>query len=173
MAMSYSMFGGGYPARNTPNSVDFKKARAQQMRAKDARLRTQAKKDAIPDMGNLPAMLELYDEWLIANVRAIQTALKEPRSVGSAELEHRKMLRPHYKQLLLAYESRINRNGSFLDEKIVSFFDNYVHYSLAAFAQDATLPSDPRVVYLGGNEKYLYAAKDASPSEVDRIRGIA
>ena len=41
--------------------------------------------------------------------------------------------------------------------KIIAFFDNYVHDSLAGFARDATLPSDPRVIYIGADVKAKYA----------------
>lgn len=56
-----------------------------------------------------------------------------------------------------AYENEYIHNTGLKDEKIISFFDSLVHDSLAGFAKDATLPSDPRVVYLGGDEKYRYA----------------
>jgi hypothetical protein len=46
-------------------------------------------------------------------------------------------------------------------------FDNYTHDSLAAFGKDATLPSDPRVVYFGGDEKYRYASLDRNERSSD------
>jgi hypothetical protein len=60
--------------------------------------------------------------------------------------------------LLEAYENEFEKNSGLTDEKIISFFDNYVHDSLVGFAKDATLPSDPRVVYLGGDAKYRHAS---------------
>lgn len=47
-----------------------------------------------------------------------------------------------------------------LDPDVVSFFDHHVHDSLAGFAKDATLPSDPRVVYAGGDNKIRFAQLD-------------
>ncbi len=97
-------------------------------------------------------MLDLYDKQLLADVQAIRNVLR-----GASGSQRRSDLRPHYKMLLEAYENEFEKNNGLKDEKIISFFDNYVHDSLAGFAKDATLPSDPRVVYLGGDEKYRYA----------------
>jgi hypothetical protein len=71
--------------------------------------------------------------------------------------ESRNNLRPHYRALIEAYENEFEKNKGLTDPAIISLFDNYVHDSLAGFAGDATLPSDPRVVYLGGDLKYEYA----------------
>jgi hypothetical protein len=79
---------------------------------------------------------------------------------GAGGSKRRTDLRPHYKVLLEAYENEFEKKNGLKDESIISFFDNYVHDSLAGFAKDATLPSDPRVVYLGGDEKYKYARLD-------------
>lgn len=76
-------------------------------------------------------------------------------------------MRPHYKILVEAYENEFEKNKGLTDEKIISLFDNYIHDSLAAFAKDATLPSDPRVVYLGGDEKYAYASLDRNARSSD------
>ena len=62
-----------------------------------------------------------------------------------------------------AYENEYLHNNGLKDEKIIAFFDNLVHDSLAGFAKDATLPSDPRAVYLGGDEKYKYAMINRRP----------
>lgn len=56
------------------------------------------------------------------------------------------------------------RDKGLKGEKVIGFFDNYVHDSLAGFAKDATLPSDPRVVYLGDDEKYQYASSETRNS---------
>jgi hypothetical protein len=69
-------------------------------------------------------------------------------------------LRPHYKAMVEAYVNEFVENKGLTDEAVISFFDHYVHDSLAGFGKDATLPSDPRVVYLGGDEKYQYASID-------------
>ena len=76
-------------------------------------------------------------------------------------------LRPHYKALIEAYENEFEKNNGLKDEAVISFFDNYVHDSLAGFGGDATLPSDPRVVYLGGDEKYQYASVESEDLFLD------
>jgi hypothetical protein len=48
-------------------------------------------------------------------------------------------------------------NNGLRDPESIAFFDTYVHDSLAGFAKDATLPSDPRVIYTGGDNKLPYA----------------
>lgn len=145
-------------------SADIEKASEKYDSVHDERLRAKARNDALPNMKNFQEMLDLYDRQLLSDVHAIRTALR-----GSSANKKYNKLRPHYKVLLEAYENEFERNNGLKDEKIVKFFDNYVHDSLAGFAKDATLPSDPRVVYLGGNEKYRYASLDAtgSPSKAE------
>ncbi|SDC89529.1 Uncharacterized alpha/beta hydrolase domain [Massilia sp. PDC64] len=116
------------------------------------RLRAKARKDSIPDMTNFQANLDLYDRQLLADVKAIRILLS-----GSGDGRKETELRPHYKVLLTAYENEFEKNSGLKDEMVIRFFDSYVHNSLAGFGKDATLPSDPRVVYLGGDEKYRYA----------------
>lgn len=131
---------------------DVEEAQKKYENAHDERLKMKAKKDTLPNMRNLLAMLELYDQQLLADVLAIQNALHQ--AIGNKK---RSDLRPHYKLLLQAYVNEFENNNGLKDEKVIIFFDRYVHDSLAGFGKDATLPSDPRVVYLGGNEKLRYA----------------
>jgi hypothetical protein len=133
--------------------ADVDAARKKYANAHDERLKAKAKKDSLPNMTNLQAMLDLYDRQLLADVHAIRAVLQ-----GASGKKKRSNLRPHYAALLEAYENEFEKNNGLKDERIFNFFDRYVHDSLAAFAKDATLPSDPRVVYLGGNEKYSYAS---------------
>jgi hypothetical protein len=63
--------------------------------------------------------------------------------------------------VLEAYEAEVKGNG-LRNQELFAFFDTYVHDSLAGFAQDATLPSDPRVIYIGGDEKLRYAVNQPS-----------
>jgi hypothetical protein len=140
------------------SDADVLQARKKYENAHSERLRATARKDAVPDMKNLQAMLNIYDRQLLADVKAIRKALDEGSNAKRSV--RRNDLRPHYKALLEAYENEFEKNNGLKDEKIISFFDKYVHDSLAAFAKDATLPSDPRVVYLGGDEKYRYASLD-------------
>lgn len=111
----------------------------------DAQLNTAA------GTGELAQNLSAYDAELLADVRGILAAIqKEPA--------RRAQLRPHYRQLVETYEAEFVQNRGLKDAKIIAFFDNHVHDSLAGFAMDSTLPSDPRVIYIGGDDKLQYAA---------------
>jgi hypothetical protein len=134
------------------NDADIDAARQKYEDAHEERLKAKARKDSYPNMTNLQARLNLYDRQLLTDVQAIQVMLRNP-----ADSRKCSSLRPHYKALLLAYENEFEKNDGLKDEAIIRLFDRYVHDSLAGFAMDATLPSDPRVVYLGGDEKYRYA----------------
>lgn len=142
----------------TANTVVVDDAKLQRAREKyrlavQERLRVKAQLDAIPNMSEHQKFLDLYEAQLLRDARAILDRLRD-RS-GTIRRNH---LRPHYKALLEAYENEFEKNSGLKDEKIIDFFDNYVHDSLPGFGKDATLPSDPRVVYLGGDEKYRYAS---------------
>lgn len=133
-------------------------AQAEHGDRKDDLLSAKARRDALPDMSDFSSMVEMYDARLIADAKSIRSVYTERSALGSAPNSgKRKELRPHYKALIEAYENEFIHNRGLADEKIIAFFDRYVHDSLAGFAKDATLPSDPRVVYLGGDEKYRYA----------------
>jgi hypothetical protein len=121
--------------------------------AHEERMRAKARKDGLPNMNRFQKLLDMYDRRLLDDVAAIRPALPRPGSRTRVE-----DLRPHYKALIEAYENEFEKNNGLKDEAVISFFDNYVHDSLAGFGGDATLPSDPRVVYLGGDEKYKYAS---------------
>ncbi|MFY0581810.1 hypothetical protein ACN28S_52810 [Cystobacter fuscus] len=111
-------------------------------------LSLKARLDTLPSSdGSFLESLKVYDEQLLEDARAIQAL---------AKFLGRQKLRPHYQQLLQAYEDE-QRGQGLKDQTIIQFFDTYVHDSLAAFAQDSTLPSDPRVIYTGGNNKMKYA----------------
>ena len=79
-----------------------------------------------------------------------------------AKKKGRNKLRPHYKAVLEAYEAEFERGKGLRNREIIAFFDTYVHDSLAGFAKDATLPSDPRVIYMGGDDKLRYAMNQPS-----------
>lgn len=137
----------------------------------DEFLKLKARKDSLPDMKNLQAMSDLYDRQLLADARAVRDVSKKSvASNGGREIGN---LRPHYKALLEAFENEFVKARGLNDERIIRFFDNYVHDSLAGFANDATLPSDPRVVYLGGDEKFRYASAEPQNSALEFETGIA
>ena len=91
-----------------------------------------------------------YDNNLLLDVAAIQAVRKTyPKA----------RLRPHYANLMEAYEAEFVKHKGLLDSEldVLTFFDRYVHDSLAGFAKDSTLPSDPRVIYIGGDSESRYA----------------
>jgi hypothetical protein len=137
----------------TVSDADVEEARRKYENAHNEHLKAQARKNSLPNMMNFQSNLDLYDRQLLADVQSILNALR----IGSGG-KQRYDLRPHYKMLIDAYENEFLKNSGLQDEGVIGFFDDYVHDSLAGFAMDATLPSDPRAVYLGGNEKYRYAS---------------
>lgn len=138
--------------------AELSSAQAEYGDRKDALLAAKARRDALPDMSNFASMVEMYDAQLMADAKSIRAVYTERGMFGGApDTDRRQQLRPHYKVLIEAYENEFIHKRGLADEEIIAFFDYYVHDSLAGFAKDATLPSDPRVVYLGGDEKYRYA----------------
>ena len=130
--------------------------------AHEERMKAKARKDGLPNMNRFQQLLDMYDRRLLDDVAAIRPALPRPGTHTKVE-----DLRPHYKALIEAYENEFEKNNGLKDEAVISFFDNYVHDSLAGFGGDATLPSDPRVVYLGGDEKYKYARLESEDLFLD------
>lgn len=141
---------------------------------KDKLLRAKAKLDALPNDSALQGMLEMYDKQLLADARAIHHVYSQPQ-FGRAGVDPgiRKQLRPHYLAMMTAYENEYDvgpgKKGlvGLTDKTIIEFFDRYVHDSLAGFAKDATLPSDPRAIYLGGSKKYDYAGLEKVAAQSD------
>ncbi|REG31052.1 putative alpha/beta hydrolase family protein DUF2235 [Archangium gephyra] len=123
-------------------------AMADQALSGDMYFSMKARLDTMPSSdGSFLDTLELYDDQLMADVQAIQNWAKR---------YGRQKLRPHYLGMLKAFEAE-QRGLGLRDQGIIQFFDTYVHDSLAAFAMDATLPSDPRVIYIGADNKLPYA----------------
>jgi hypothetical protein len=151
-----------------PTVKDIDQARKKIEIAQDGFLRAKARLDALPKMADLQKMLDFYDAQLMDDVKSIMGPLRERYPGLPAPDVLKRDLRPHYKALVKAYEDEFVHNRGMTDERLIRFFDNYVHDSLAGFAIDATLPSDPRVVYLGGDEKYEYAGIGGNGGEVDR-----
>lgn len=126
--------------------------------ADDERLRLQARRNTLPGTG-LTDRLDAYDRNLMLDVQAIRERRKAFPAMP---------LRPHYLRLLEAYEAEFDRHQGLLDPypDAIALFDNHVHDSLAGFAKDVTLPSDPRVVYVGFDEKSRFARnKEEAESE--------
>lgn len=124
---------------------------------RDSLLQVKAKKDALPSVGELQEAVDFYDNRLLEDAEAIYGEYGPSFWSKKIDDSRRRQLRPHYKAMMVAYENEFIHNNGLKDEKIIELFDNYVHDSLSGFAKDATLPSDPRVVYVGGDEKLKYA----------------
>lgn len=137
---------------NVPARVQ--RAQTQVKSAKDAYLRDKAQLDTYANDSELAANLNAYDRQLIEDAEAI---------VSHQRKNPQLKLRPHYANLVEAY-TRYFVQGAQLDTDIAAFFDRYVHDSLGGFAADSTLPSDPRVVYAGGDNKIRYAEAADPPS---------
>lgn len=153
-----------------PYDAAIEDADAHRAETQDALLRMKAKRDALPDMSSLNEMITMYDTQLLKDVQAIRDVYTAKGFFGGApDTRRRAELRPHYKALVEAYEDQFIHNRGLKDEKLFAFFEHYVHDSLSGFAKDATLPSDPRVIYLGGDEKYRYAHNgEQRDDETDR-----
>lgn len=166
--LNYTQNNYGNPDLAELPALEANVGKAKQKHAfdQDALLRKKAQLDALPDMSELTSLVALYDAQLMADARAIRDVYSTSSFLHSTSPERHTELRPHYKALMDAYEDEFIRNTGLRDERIIDFFDHYVHDSLAGFAKDATLPSDPRVVYLGGSEKYRYAMRE-KPQDMD------
>ncbi|WP_162244867.1 DUF2235 domain-containing protein [Massilia sp. Leaf139] len=164
--------GGSIAPQSGVSNEDIQAARERKLSVHHDLLSAKARKLAQPKMDQLQNMLSIYDAQLINDVMAIRRARTKKHIFGD-EVEHKnfKNLRPHYKSLIEAYENEFERNKGITDPNIISFFDNYVHDSLAGFAGDATLPSDPRVVYLGGDNKYEYAFHPGNFESHEKAKG--
>lgn len=137
-------------ARKQSADANLAQAKSAFADADDKRLRLEARKATLGGSG-LAGNMDVYDRNLLLDVEAIQKVRK---------LYPRARLRPHYVNLLEAYEAEFVKGKGLLDghPEVLSFFDKYVHDSLSGFAKDETLPSDPRVVYLGGDTEARYAS---------------
>ena len=114
--------------------------------AEDPLHQLEAQKATLPSQGTLGRNWKQYDDRLYEDAKQLSDAkLFKP------------WLRPHYKALVEAWEDEFLHNKGLINGDVMKFFETYVHDSLADFAVDATLPSDPRVVYIGGDEIERFA----------------
>ncbi|WP_298011234.1 DUF2235 domain-containing protein [uncultured Aquabacterium sp.] len=114
----------------------------------DAFLRERAKQRALPDYSDeLIGNLDIYDKNLLKDIEYI----KAHQAGGNTRL------RPHYQRMLKAYEDEFIHGKGLSDPLVIEFFDHFVHDSLAGFAKDETLPSDPRCCYIGGDKELKFA----------------
>jgi Uncharacterized alpha/beta hydrolase domain (DUF2235) len=126
-------------------------AQQAQAAAEDPMRRLEAQKATLPSQGTLGRNWQQYDDRLFADAKQL-----------SEDRLHKRWLRPHYQALVQAWEDEFLNNKGLINADIMKFFETYVHDSLADFALDATLPSDPRVVYVGGDEIEQFAMIDSA-----------
>jgi len=139
----------GFPHDSEERAYQAAKARFDA--ANDPYLRERAKLRALPDYsGELIGNLDAYDRNLLKDVDYIKA-----RQAGGA-----KALRPHYQRMLKAYDDEFIHGKGLSDALVIEFFDNFVHDSLAGFAKDETLPSDPRCCYIGGDKELKFASNE-------------
>lgn len=117
---------------------------------------TAAKIHSVPKTGDLFANISFFDAQLLADVQDIYDDVMDPKNAGRRAVGYDK-LRPFYKAMVDAYKAEFIDNAGLKDERIINFFDRYVHNSIAGFGADATMPSDPRVMYVGDDHKARYA----------------
>lgn len=127
----------------------------------DPYLRERAKLRALPNYSDeLIGNLDIYDKNLLKDIEYIKA-----RQTGGS-----KPLRPHYQHMLKAYEDEFTHGKGLSDPLVIEFFDNFVHDSLAGFAKDETLPSDPRCCYIGGDSELKFA--DNRPVSKEQLTSV-
>jgi uncharacterized protein (DUF2235 family) len=136
-----------------PSSDMIEKAKAEVAARKHEYFKMKAERDAIPDMSRVYSLTPLYDRQLLDDAQSIRSLLQSKNGKYT-----KSNLRPHYQGLVDSYEDEIFRVEKNPDVVITRIFEQYVHDSLAGFGRDATYPSDPRVIYVGGDEKLRFAA---------------
>ena len=142
---AYMQYGAPWPAV---------KEAARQEAAADVQAKTQiylaakARLDTKANDSELLAHMREFDRQLMNDAQELDRLV--------AKHPNRK-LRPHYQGLLEAYRDEFQRNCGLLDADVIEFFGKYVHDSLAGFGKDDTRPSDPRIVYVGGDNWLKYA----------------
>jgi len=120
--------------------------------------RLRARTDTAANDSELPASADKYGRMLLEDAKQIVEWQREDPKLK---------LRPHYAALVEAYLDEFVRGKGLTetaDAKLIELFDHYVHDSLAGFDTDETWPSDPRIVYVGGDNKLRYAF-----SPIDRV----
>jgi hypothetical protein len=118
--------------------------------------RARARKSTAADDSKLNAAINKYDRILLEDARQIVAWMREDPSLK---------LRPHYAALIEAYRDEYARGkglSATADAKLIELFDHYVHDSMAGFDTDESWPSDPRIVYVGGDRKLRYAFRPAT-----------
>ena len=118
--------------------------------------RVRARKETAADDRGLNMATARYDQMLMQQVQQIVAWMRADKTLR---------LRPHYYALVDAYLDEFERHQGLRDRNVIEFFTDYVHDSLAGFDADETWPSDPRIVYVGSDNRLRYAGNNA-PREI-------
>lgn len=121
----------------------------------------QAKVDTAADDGAFLETQEDTDTHLYHDAKKLYEWEKEGQKDGDTVLT----MRPHYKAIVDAYtQVFINGKAWKTTDPRYRFYDNYIHDSLIGFKnQDNTRPSDPRMIYVGQDNKLKYANIQKTP----------
>lgn len=135
--------------------------KVEEVRTYDAWRTAHAKADTAANDSELIANTDSYDAWLLEDAELVYTWHKARPT---------RRMRPHYKALAEAYEEVVVGQRPMSEQSdTYKFFNLYVHDSLSGFATDNTRPSDPRVIYIGGDVKKDYALRqDRQEAAVQR-----
>lgn len=142
----------GMPMPRTATQEKFHQAA---QKKEDEYRKVKARLDTLPGkVSDLIENMQIYDQQLYVDALILQ------------ELAARKKkLLPHYQAILDAFVAEFEKKNGLKDAEIIAFFDEYVHDSLAPFGLDSTLPSDPRIVYIGGDEELKYGGTSSGPAK--------
>jgi len=141
---------GNFKARTAEQKQYLQQALIQEDVYRNACARYDTRPGSVED---LVENLELYDEQLLTDAKILKSISKNGKT----------QLRPYYQAILDEYVAVFEKKSVKLDPEIIAFFDDYVHDSLAGFATDSTLPSEPRCIYIGGDEELKYAMNSSGP----------
>lgn len=125
--------------------------------------RIRARRSTAADDSSLNSAISKYDRILLDDARQIVHWMRDDPALK---------LRPHYAGLIEAYRDEYERGRGLSptrDAKLIELFDHYVHDSMAGFDTDESWPSDPRIVYVGGDRKLRYAFRPASDAPLTSV----
>ncbi len=146
------MLANNQPKQRLQIQARYAAAQRELADADQAIVEVDARIETLPTIDTLNESLTEHDAEFIGDVRRLYDMVKE----DSAK---RANLRPHYRNLVQAYENEYIKNQGMRDANLIAFFDNFVHDSVADFSSDSTLATDPRVIYVGGDTKMRYSMR--------------
>lgn len=148
-------------------TVDIKRSVIRKKILLDEWSKIWAKMESIAKMEGLQRKVDDFDDHFMEDAEAIYAKI-DPKKLKLGLNVAFATLRPHYRAMMTAYYNEYKLVDSGLkDKRVITFFREYVHDSVAGFAKDASFRSDPRVIYMGKNEKFKFAENDPQDSPID------